>query len=86
MTPPSESLPGAERWLCELPDGDWRAQNRLPPAVLAVAGRALRTAQGEGVPGEVAVARVLSSEGRWMVLHGAALVAGAGRREAAESR
>jgi DNA-binding CsgD family transcriptional regulator len=74
--------PGTERWLEELPDGDWEAQNRLPPSVLAVAGRALRTAEGEDVPGEVAVARVLSSEGRWMVLHGAALVAGAGRRVA----
>ena len=74
--------PGAERWLCELPDGDWEGQNRLPSSVLAVAGRALRTAEGEGMPGEVAVARVLSSEGRWILLHGAALVAGGGRRVA----
>ena len=74
--------PGMERWLEALPDGDWEAQNRLPPSVLAVAGRALRTAEGESAPGEVAVARVLSTEGRWMVLHGAALVAGAGRRVA----
>jgi DNA-binding CsgD family transcriptional regulator len=74
--------PGAERWLEELPDGDWEGQNRLPPSVLAVAGRALRTAEEESVPGEVAVARVLSSEGRWIVLHGAALVAGTGRRVA----
>ena len=74
--------PGAERWLCELPGGDLASQNRLPPSVLAVAGRALRTAEGVSVPGEVAVARILSSQGRWMVLHGAALVAGAGRRVA----
>ena len=74
--------PGMERWLEALPDGDWEAHNRLPPSVLAVAGRALRTAEGESAPGEVAVARVLSTEGRWMVLHGAALVAGAGRRVA----
>jgi DNA-binding CsgD family transcriptional regulator len=74
--------PGMERWLGELPDGDWEGQNRLPPSVLAVAGRALRTAEGESAPGEVAVSRVLSTEGRWMVLHGAALVAGAGRRVA----
>lgn len=38
-----ESLtPGVERWLLELPDGDWEAKGKLPPAVLAVAGRALR--------------------------------------------
>ena len=75
--------PGAERWLCELSDGDWQGQNRLPPSVLAVAGRALRTAEGERVAGEVAVSRVLSSEGRWMILHGAALVAGGGGRRVA---
>jgi hypothetical protein len=68
--------PGAERWLSELPDGDWEGQNRLPPSVLTVAGRALRTAEGESAPGEVAVARVLSSGGRWIVLHGVAMVAG----------
>ena len=70
-----ESLsPGVARLLSELPDGDWEGKNRLPPSVLAVAGRALRTAEHEDAPGEVAVARVLSSAGRWMVLHGAALV------------
>ena len=36
--------PGVERWLAELPDGDWEASDRLPPAVVAVAGRARRTA------------------------------------------
>jgi DNA-binding CsgD family transcriptional regulator len=77
-----ESLtPGVERWLTELPDGDWD-QGKLPPAVLAVAGRALRTAEHEDAPGDVALARVLSREGRWMVLHGAALVASGGRRVA----
>ncbi len=74
--------PGAESWLSELPDGDWERQNRLPPSVLAVAGRALRTVEGDDAPGEVAVARVLSSEGRWLVLHGAALVTKATRRVA----
>jgi DNA-binding CsgD family transcriptional regulator len=74
--------PGAERWLSELPDGDWERQSRLPPSVLAVAGRALRTAESEAAPGEVAVARVLSNAGRWMLLHGAALVAGARQRVA----
>jgi DNA-binding CsgD family transcriptional regulator len=78
-----ESLtPGTERWLSELPGGDWEARGRLPPSVVAVAGRALRTAESEEVPGEVAFARVLSRQGRWMVLHGAALVANGARRVA----
>ena len=78
-----ESLtPGVERWLAELPDGDWEAHGKLPPAVLAVAGRALRTAEHEDAPGEIALARVLSREGHWMVLHGAALVADGARRVA----
>jgi DNA-binding CsgD family transcriptional regulator len=74
--------PGVERWLCELPDGDWEAQGKLPPAVLAVAGRALRTAENKDAPGEVALARVLSNQGRWIVLHGASLVADGARRAA----
>lgn len=74
--------PGVERWLAELPDGDWEAQGKLPPSVLAVAGRALRTAENEDAPGEVALARVLSREGRWIVLHGAPLVADGARRVA----
>ena len=74
--------PGVERWLEELPDGDWERRSRLPPSVLAVAGRALRTAERQDAPGEVAFARVLSRGGRWMVLHGAALVAGGERRVA----
>ena len=78
-----ESLtPGVERWLAELPDGDWEARGKLPPSVMAVAGRALRTAEHVDAPGEVALARVLSRAGRWMVLHGAALVAGGERRVA----
>jgi DNA-binding CsgD family transcriptional regulator len=78
-----ESLtPGVERWLSELPDGDWEAQGKLPPCVLAVAGRALRTAEHEDAPGEVALARVLSRGGQWMVLHGASLVADGARRVA----
>jgi hypothetical protein len=76
-----ESLtPGVGRWLSDLSDGDW--QGRLPPSVLSVAGRALRTAEHADAPGEVAVARVFTREGRWMVLHGAALVAGGSRRVA----
>ena len=78
-----ESLtPGVERWLSELPDGDWEAHGKLPPSVLAVAGRALRTAEHEDAPGEVALARVLSSGGQWIVLHGASLVADGARRVA----
>jgi len=66
--------PGVERWLAELPDGDWEASGKLPPAVLSVAGRALRTATDAQSPGEIAFARVLSRSGQWIVLHGAALV------------
>jgi DNA-binding CsgD family transcriptional regulator len=70
-----ESLtPGVERWLADLPDSRWERRAALPPAILAVAGRALRTAEGPEAPGEVALARVLSRSGRWVVLHGAALV------------
>jgi DNA-binding CsgD family transcriptional regulator len=68
---PESLTPGVERWLSELPGGDG-APDRLPHAVLSVAGQALRTATAE-VPGEVAFARVLSREGRWIVLHGAVL-------------
>lgn len=78
-----ESLtPGMAHWLDELPGGDWTARGKLPPVVLAVAGRALRTAEHTDAPGEVALARVLSRSGRWMVLHGAALVGSGARRSA----
>jgi len=39
------ATPGVERWVADLPDGDWDA-GTLPPSVLAVAGRARRTAEG----------------------------------------
>ena len=58
------STPGTTEWLAELPDG---GPGRLPSAVLAVAGQATR---GDG---RVAMARVLSRSGGWVVLHGAAL-------------
>jgi DNA-binding NarL/FixJ family response regulator len=64
-----------------MPDGDMDA-GRLPSAVHAVAGRALRTAQGHDYPGEVALARVLSRSGTWIVLHGTSLVASGLRRAA----
>jgi DNA-binding CsgD family transcriptional regulator len=73
--------PGLERWMSELPDGDWDA-GQLPAAVLAVAGRAKRTSDGDNRPGNVAMARVLSRTGVWIVLHGASLVSGASRRVA----
>jgi DNA-binding CsgD family transcriptional regulator len=73
------STPGSEQWLAELPDADGA---RLPTAVLTVAGRALRTAEQGDRPGEVAMARVLSRSGRWVVLHGAALLSGTDRRVA----
>jgi DNA-binding CsgD family transcriptional regulator len=78
-----ESLtPGVEPWLEELPDGDWEGRGRLPAAVLAVAGRALRSAEQPDLPGEIAFARVLSRSGRWIVLHGASLVSDGRRRVA----
>jgi DNA-binding CsgD family transcriptional regulator len=75
------ATPGVERWLAALPDGDWDA-GRLPSAVRAVAGRALRTAQHPDEPGQVAVSRVLSRSGTWVVLHGASLVSGGAHRVA----
>jgi DNA-binding CsgD family transcriptional regulator len=75
------ATPGVERWLSDLPGGDWDA-GRLPSAVLAVAGRALRSAEGRDEPGEVALARVLTGSGTWVVLHGATLVSDGGRRVA----
>jgi DNA-binding CsgD family transcriptional regulator len=73
------TTPGVERWLSELPDGDWNAR-RLPSSVLSVAGRALRTVEHPDEPGEIAVSRVLSRSGTWVVLHGAALVSPGSRR------
>ena len=75
------TTPGVERWLSDLPDGDWKA-GRLPTAVHAVAGRALRTAESHDDPGEVAFARVLSRSGTWIVLHGTSLAASGMRRAA----
>lgn len=74
------SSPGVDRWLRDLPDGDVDA-GRLPSAVLSVAAQALRSAR-EPDPGTVSFARVLGRSGSWVVLHGAALVAGDQRRAA----
>jgi DNA-binding CsgD family transcriptional regulator len=75
------ATPGVERWLSDLPGGDWEA-GRLPSAVMAVAGRALRSAEGREEPGAVALARVLTSSGTWVVLHGATLMSAGSRRVA----
>jgi DNA-binding CsgD family transcriptional regulator len=75
------ATPGVGRWLAALPDGDWDA-GRLPSAVRSLAGRALRTAQHPDEPGQVAVSRVLSRSGTWVVLHGASLVSGESHRVA----
>lgn len=75
------TTPGVEQWLSELPDGDLAA-GRLPSAINAVASRALRTAGSHDDPGEVALARVLSRSGTWIVLHGTSLVASGSRRAA----
>jgi DNA-binding CsgD family transcriptional regulator len=75
------TTPGVARWLSDLPDGDLHA-GRLPSAIHAVASRALRTAAGHDDPGEIALARVLSRSGRWIVLHGTSLVASGSRRAA----
>jgi DNA-binding CsgD family transcriptional regulator len=69
---PESLSPGVERWLTDLPDGAWHA-GRLPSSVLAVAGRAARDVRGPADPAEVAVARVLTRSGTWVVLHGVPL-------------
>jgi DNA-binding CsgD family transcriptional regulator len=70
---------GVSELLADLPDGDG---TRLPSAVLSVAGQALRSAENGERPGEVAMARVLTRSGSWVVLHGAALQSGPSRRVA----
>lgn len=69
------ATPGAERWLDELPDGD-PDTGRLPTAMTTVAARALRAAR-DPAPGELAVARVQTRSGSWVVLHGS-VMAGSG--------
>lgn len=74
------ATPGTERWVDDLPGGTYGG--RLPAAVVSVAKAALRSAGGASAPSEVALARVLSESGTWVVLHGATLV-GAGTRRVA---
>ena len=73
------ATPGVERWISDLPGGRWEA-GQLAPAVLSVAAQALRSAEGRDAPGEVALARVLTRSGTWVVLHGATLVSDGTRR------
>jgi DNA-binding CsgD family transcriptional regulator len=75
---PQSTSPGVERWLSELPDGD-EPRGRLPSSVLAVAGRALRAVSAAGDVAEVAVARVLTRSGTWVILLGVPLTTGVGR-------
>ena len=72
--------PGVERWLRELPGGD-AGPERLPQAVIAVAGRAL-AANDSSRPSELAFARVRARTGRWVALHGALLQTDGRRRVA----
>jgi DNA-binding CsgD family transcriptional regulator len=69
------ATPGVERWLSQLPDGDWRS-GRLPSAVQSVAGRALHAAEDPGRGPRPALARAHTRSGTWLVLHGSALRAG----------
>jgi DNA-binding CsgD family transcriptional regulator len=73
------ATPGVARWLAELAD-DGPGHGRLPSSVLSVAARALRSADNPEEPAGIAVARVLSRAGTWVVLHGACLDDGGVRR------
>lgn len=75
--------PGAQELLAELPGGEVSAaRGALPACVLSVAGRALRSLETAETTGQVAVARVRSDSGHWMILHGAPLLRDGNRRVA----
>jgi DNA-binding CsgD family transcriptional regulator len=73
------ATPGVERWLSELPDGN-PDTGRLPSSVLTLAGRVLHLSENPARGADIAVSRVLSRTGRWMVLHGACLTSTGDRR------
>ncbi|MFC9357000.1 LuxR C-terminal-related transcriptional regulator [Rhodococcus sp. NPDC057014] len=75
------ATPGVDRWMADLPGGNWD-RGELPPAVITLAARALRSAEDRDHLGEVALSRVLSRSGSWVVLHGACL-SSTGRRRIA---
>jgi DNA-binding CsgD family transcriptional regulator len=73
------ATPGVERWLSELPDGDWDS-GRLPSSVVTLAGRVLNMTENPSRSTDIAVSRVLSRTGRWVMLHGACLTSTGDRR------
>ena len=73
------TTPGVERWLTDLPGGAWE-RRVLPPAITAVAARALTTVEAPSAASELAVARVRARSGTWVILHGAVMAAGSARR------
>jgi DNA-binding CsgD family transcriptional regulator len=73
--------PGVERWVADLPDGNWDT-GTLPTAIQSVAGSALRSSDGPADGSQVAMARVMGRSGAWIVVHGAAMVAPGSRRVA----
>jgi DNA-binding CsgD family transcriptional regulator len=75
------ATPGIERWLAELPGGTSDI-GRLPSSVLAVAAHALESARRPAFAVDVAVSRVLSRSGNWVILHGTTLVSATSDRVA----
>jgi DNA-binding CsgD family transcriptional regulator len=73
------ATPGVDRWMTDLPGGDWD-RGELPAAVITLAGRVLRCVEDRDRLGDVAVSRVLSQSGAWLVLHGACLTSTGRRR------
>ena len=57
-------------------------EGRAAPAVLSVAGRALRTAEDRATPRRGCSGARALQRGRWIVLHGATMAAGGARRVA----